>query len=104
MIAALLFVLPAIAISMLIVAVVLVSVASKLEDSMRTLGQPPPGPTTAVARRILGFRARGIEWHARDVEWTWPEAHSRDEIREHLAGSAVMPVSRILLLVERPIA
>lgn len=83
MIVALLLVIPVITICVLIVAVVVVSVASRLEDSARTLGEPPTDLVRTVARHILCFRARGIEWHTPGVEWPQPEAFSADQIREH---------------------
>jgi len=48
--------------SVLVIAVVLVSVASRLEDREWTLAGPPPGPIGTIARRIVGFHSRGIEW------------------------------------------
>jgi hypothetical protein len=50
-----------------IIAIALVSVASRLEDRDWTVAGPPPSTTRALARRIAGFHADGIEWllHAR---------------------------------------
>jgi hypothetical protein len=39
---------------------VLVSLASRQEDRARTLTGPAPGMAAAIARRILGFHARGV--------------------------------------------
>jgi hypothetical protein len=44
-----------------VIAVVLVSVASRREDREWTLAGPPPGPGSVIARRIVGFHSRGIE-------------------------------------------
>jgi hypothetical protein len=45
----------------LIIAVALVSVASRREDREWTLAGNPPGPGCTLARRIVGFHSRGIE-------------------------------------------
>lgn len=44
------------------VIIVLVSVASRLEDRDWTVAWPPPSTTRAFARRIVGFHSEGIEW------------------------------------------
>jgi hypothetical protein len=63
------FVLLAIALTVAIIAIVVVSVCSRLEDSRWTLGKPSPGPIKALARRIVSFHAGDIKWHTRGVEW-----------------------------------
>jgi hypothetical protein len=40
--------------------VVLVSLASKREDSARSLGGRPAGPLEAAARRMVGFHSDGV--------------------------------------------
>jgi hypothetical protein len=45
-----------------VIAVILVSVASRLEDREWTLAGPPPGPGGAIARRIVGLHSQGTEW------------------------------------------
>ena len=83
MIVVLLFIILAIPITALLVAVLVVSAVSNLEDSARTLGGLPPGPVSAAARRILCFHAQGIDWHTPGVDWTQPGPCSGDWIREH---------------------
>lgn len=56
-----LVVIAAAVLSVPIIAVVLVSVASRREDRQWTLAENPPGPACAMARRIAGFHSRGIE-------------------------------------------
>lgn len=50
-----LFIIVALAASAPIVAAVLVSIASRLEDSNWTLGDPKVGQVQLIARRIVGF-------------------------------------------------
>ena len=45
-----------------IIAAVLVSIASRREDHAWTLAGRAPGIIALVARRVLGFHARGIGW------------------------------------------
>jgi hypothetical protein len=45
-----------------VLATVLVTVASRREDSAASLAGPARGPAQAWARHILGFRCEGIRW------------------------------------------
>jgi hypothetical protein len=45
-----------------VIAIALVSVASRLEDRYWTVAGPPPSTAQALARRIVGFHAYGVEW------------------------------------------
>ena len=56
-----LVVIAAAVLSVPIIAVVLVSAASRREDREWTLAENPQGPACAMARRIVGFHSRGIE-------------------------------------------
>jgi len=57
-----LFVVAAIALSVPLILVALVSVASRHEDRAWTLTEPAPGVARSVARRLLGLRSRNAEW------------------------------------------
>jgi hypothetical protein len=50
------------AVSVPLVAAVLVSVASRREDRDWTLAGPPPGPARTAARRIVAFHSEGMDW------------------------------------------
>lgn len=45
-----------------IIAIALVSVASRLEDRDWTVAGPSASTARALARRIVGFHSEGIEW------------------------------------------
>jgi hypothetical protein len=60
-----LFVIAAAAISVPIAVAVLVSIASRREDSARTIAGTAPCQLTALARRVLSFQSHGIEMPAR---------------------------------------
>ena len=51
-----------IAVSVPLVAAGLVAIASRREDSAWSVNEPPSGPVAAAARRVVGFRAEGIDW------------------------------------------
>jgi hypothetical protein len=59
-------------VSMPIIAAVLVSVASRREESARSLCEPAQGIVQAAARRIVGFHSQ---------EPGWPLPKSRDQLR-----------------------
>lgn len=52
----------ALLVSVPIIAAVLVSIASQREDHAWTLAAQAPGIIALVARKVLGFHARGIGW------------------------------------------
>jgi hypothetical protein len=60
-----LFVIAAAAISVPIAVAVLVSIASRREDSARTIAGTAPCQLTALARRVLSFQAHGIQMPVR---------------------------------------
>ncbi len=68
----------ALLVSVPIIAAVLVSVASRREDHVWTLAGRAPGLIALVARRVLGFHARGIGWlrHARGPDRSCPPGSS----------------------------
>jgi len=67
-----LFVLLAVTLTALIIAIIVVSVCIRLEDSQWTLGGPPPGPMRAFTRHVVSFHAGEIQWHTRGVDWQKP--------------------------------
>jgi hypothetical protein len=77
-----LFVFVAIALTVSVITVVMVSVCSRLEDARWTLGGPPPGSMRALTRRIVGFHAVDIQWRTPGVSWEEPAARGEDMIPE----------------------
>lgn len=57
-----LYVFAAIATSVPLILVALVSVASRREDHAWTLTEPAPGAARSAARRLVGLRSRDAEW------------------------------------------
>ena len=66
----LLILIGAVAFGVPVFATLLVSVASRREDSVWTLGGPPPSLVQAAARRIVAF-------HGQDIEWPQPQGLGR---------------------------
>ena len=68
-----------------ILAAVLVTVASRREDSAASLAGPAHGPAQAWTRRILGFRCAGVTWPRPDgggqARYTGP-SHVRESASE----------------------
>jgi hypothetical protein len=75
-----LFAFVAVAFTVAIITVVVVSVCSRLEDAQWTLSGPAPGPMRALTRRIVGFHAGDIRWHTPGVDWGTPGAGAEDII------------------------
>jgi len=69
----------ALAVSVPIGLIVLVSVASRREDAEWTLSGPPSGPIQATARRVLGFYAEKKLASPRGRTSTWRPM--RDDVR-----------------------
>jgi hypothetical protein len=78
-----LFGIAAMAVSVPLIAALLVSVASRREDANWTLGAPPASWLEAAARRIVAFNADSVEW---------PRSKARQQaeaLRRELALQAV---------------
>ena len=63
-----------------IIATVIVSVASRREDSEWTLGEPDVGPIRTFARRIVDFRTDDTD-DADDVVWPRPRSYAGARIQ-----------------------
>lgn len=88
MMVVLLFVVGIITFGVPVAATVLVSVASRCEDSAWTLSGPPPGPVQAAARRIVGF-------HGREVQWPQPQGRGQGRSPERTpAGTDIWSPSQ----------
>ena len=79
-----------------LIAVVLVSVASKREESAHSLSHQPPGSAEAMARRLLGFHAdptaaeearRAAQVRFAYAHRTLPGASVQRAVREPGAGA-----------------
>jgi hypothetical protein len=97
-----LFLVAAVALSGLLAATVLVSVASRREDSDWSLGEPARGPARLLARHIVGFHAWGIREWPRPVsqypayDFACPPASEEPESlpRGELLGPRPWPTSK----------
>lgn len=74
----------ALAVSVLIGLIVLVSIASRREDAEWTLSGPPSGRIQATARRALGFYAEQKLASPRGCASNWRPM--RDDVRVHPDG------------------
>jgi hypothetical protein len=79
-------------VSMPIVAVAIVSVACRREESAWSLGQPPQGPVEAAARRILAFHTEDSAWpQPRSYRQAVPAASALHSLGQPRSGPADSP-------------
>jgi hypothetical protein len=100
-----LFVIMAVVVSMPMVAIVVVSMASHREDAAYSLGGPPQGMVQAVARRVLDFHTEDPAWPLpKDCGQATPAAPARRSVAPgpFVPGSVVRPYRSTVTDTPRP--
>jgi len=92
----------AVVVSLPLVGIVLVSLASKREDAAFSLGQPAQGMVQSAARRVLAFHSEDLDLpqpkHVQGLRVSRPTLASVSQLREDADDSPILVAASSLAL------